>query len=122
MEGFPAKSTFLGWVMRDNDLADQYTRARDIQADVLVDEINDIADDSTADFGFATTTDKDGEGAEKVFLKEHVQRAKLRIDTRKWQAGKQRPKKYGDSIRHEGEVTISIADKLKEARERAKRG
>jgi len=123
-DGFPAKSTFLFWVMRYPDLADQYTRAREIQADVLVDEINDIADDSSADYGFKEAEDKDGQGAKKVFLPEHVQRAKLRIDTRKWQAGKQRPKKYGDlsTIKHEGEVTLSIADKLQQARERAQRG
>jgi len=119
MEGFPAKSTFLLWCMRYDDLADQYTRARDIQADVLVDEINDIADDSSGDFIFVD----DGKGGEKrVFDHENIQRSKLRVDTRKWQAGKQRPKKYGDSIRHEGEVTLSIADKLKEARDRAHRG
>jgi hypothetical protein len=123
-DGFPAKSTFLFWVMRYPDLADQYTRAREIQADVLVDEINDIADDSSADYGFRESEDGSGQSAKKVFLPEHVARAKLRIDTRKWQAGKQRPKKYGDltTLKHEGEITISIAERLQKARERAQRG
>ena len=32
---------------------------------------------------------------------EDIQRARLQIDTRKWVAGKLRPKKYGDLLKHE---------------------
>ncbi len=41
---------------------------------------------------------------------EHVQRSRLRIDTRKWLAGKLKPKKYGDRINldHAGEIKTVV--------------
>lgn len=80
----PAKSTVLGW-LKDNAIPgflDQYTRARELQADTIVDEILEIADDDTGDMLTGAVS---------------VSRAKLRIDSRKWTAGKLAPKKYGDS-------------------------
>ena len=38
---------------------------------------------------------------EDVLDAEHVQRSRLRIDTRKWMAGKLAPKKYGEKIEYE---------------------
>ncbi len=45
------------------------------------DEALEIADDALGDW----TADKDGK---KTFDHEHVQRSRLRVDTRKWAAGK----------------------------------
>lgn len=73
--GMPTKPTFLAWMRDDADLFNQYTRARDAQVDHFVDELVDLAD-----------------SAEDAAL------AKLQIDTRKWVACKQRPKKYGDKV------------------------
>src|SRR4051812_47060539 len=83
-KGMPSKGAFLGWVLSDGPLADQYARARDIQVDGFVDECKEIADD-----------------AAKRPTKGKVQAAKLRIDERHWQAGKQKPKKWGDVDRKE---------------------
>ncbi len=44
----------------------------------------------------------DGKG-NKVLDHEHVQRSRLRVDTRKWAAGKLAPKRYGDKLQHTGE-------------------
>ncbi len=44
--------------------------------------------------------DKDGK---KTLDHEHVQRSRLRVDTRKWAAGKLAPKRYGDKLQHTGE-------------------
>lgn len=101
----PAASTVCLWAIKHPEFAEQYARARDIQSDVFVDECTEIADK-----------------AARKPTAEKVQAARLQIDARKWQAGKQKPKKYGDSMRHEGEVLFSIADKLKEARDRATSG
>jgi hypothetical protein len=39
---------------------------------------------------------------------EHLQRSRLRVDTRKWIASKLKPKKYGDKVEHEhsGKLTL----------------
>ncbi len=67
-----------------------------MQADALFDEALEIADEASGDW----TTDKNG----KLALDhEHVQRSRLRVDTRKWAAGKLAPKRYGDKIQHTGE-------------------
>lgn len=89
-----SQRNFYRWLLIDEDLAQQYTRAREEQADTIFDEILEIADDSTNDF----MLDKDG--AEAI-NPENIQRSKLRIDARKWMAGKMRPKKYSDHIRQE---------------------
>jgi hypothetical protein len=38
---------------------------------------------------------------EPVLFAEQVARNRLRVDARKWMAGKLRPKRYGDKIEHE---------------------
>lgn len=97
-ENMPAKSTVMGWLARDEHpgFVDHYTRARELQADSLFDECQDIADDATNDW-----MERKGEEEEQPIgwqlNGEHVQRSRLRIDTRKWMAGKLRPKKYGDA-------------------------
>lgn len=81
---------------------EQYARAREAQADTLADEILDIADDATNDFMMTEQGLKyDGDS---------VQRSRLRVDSRKWLAGKLRPKKYGDKIEteHTGGQTFTV--------------
>jgi len=94
----PDKSTVLRWLGNDEnaEFRDQYARAREMQADGLFDEALEIADDVSDDW----TEDKDGK---KVFDHEHVQRSRLRVDTRKWAAGKLAPKVYGDKMQHTGD-------------------
>ena len=77
----------------DTELRDRYARAREIQADRMAEEIVEIADDATNDF-----MEKRGkDGRKKVeFNSENVNRSRLRIDTRKWLAGKLKPKVYGE--------------------------
>jgi hypothetical protein len=78
---------------KDPEFAKSYARAREIQADVLAEEIIDISDDGSSDF--VTRLDKDGEEQE-VVDHEHIQRSRLRVDSRKWFASKMRPNRYGD--------------------------
>lgn len=76
----------------------QYARAKERQADLLADEILAISDDASRDY----TVTEDGRSALDA---EHVQRSRLRVDSRKWLAGKLAPQKYGDKI----EATIKRA-------------
>lgn len=86
----PGWTTFNKRLADDADFAVRYARAREVQADKLFAECLEIADqyDKAAD---------NGEGGT-----DHINRARLRIDTRKWMAGKLRPKVYGEKITHDG--------------------
>jgi len=75
-EDMPGASTVYSWLREHPEFQEAYVRAREIQADVLADEIVEIAD-----------TEPD------------AQVARNRIDARKWLASKLRPKKYGDHLK-----------------------
>ena len=93
-EAMPDKSTVVRWLLRVEDPAfddfrAQYASARAVQYELMVDDVVDIADDSTNDYVLQAT----GEGAELAkFNPEAVARARLRVDTRKWFLSKVLPK------------------------------
>jgi hypothetical protein len=91
-EDMPARETVRGWLIRLPEFAGQYARARGEQGDAYADEIVAIADDKDED----------------------ANSRRVRIDARKWAAGKLRPDVYGEKVtqKHEGElrVVISSAD------------
>ncbi len=74
----PSKSTVFRWLGNNKAFQDQYARARETQADVIADEILHIADEAT-----------------------DAALARVQIDSRKWLAGKLRPKVYGDKVTNE---------------------
>jgi hypothetical protein len=82
--------TFFIWIREDEDKSKQYARATTERAELMFEDMFDIADDSTSDF---IETDLG-----KQFNSEHLQRSKLRVDTRKWALSKLMPKKYGDKL------------------------
>lgn len=98
-DDMPSKSTVFRWLDSNPTFRDQYARAREFQADTMADEMQDIADDGSNDW--MEKHDKDGNAIGWQLNGEHVQRSKLRIDTRKWNASKLKPKKYGDKITNE---------------------
>ncbi len=99
-ETMPADSTVRGWDTDDREgFSAPYARAREAGCEAVADEILEIADDSTNDF----MERRRGDGSiEMVFDSEHVQRSRLRIDTRKWLLSKMLPKKYGDRLELSG--------------------
>ena len=80
--------TFLDWVAKDAQLAEQYARAREILLEYHAEEILEIADKAVG----STESGATDTGA--------VQKQKLQIDSRKWILSKLAPKKYGDKIDH----------------------
>ncbi|WP_323380275.1 terminase small subunit-like protein [Delftia tsuruhatensis] len=109
-EKMPSKATVFRWLRNNEKFRDQYVRAREAQADAIVDEILDIADEDCTkvktDKHPRADADEDGM-VEVVFDAVAVQRNKLRIDARKWLAGKLKPKVYGDRLAEEGGQDIS---------------
>jgi hypothetical protein len=89
---FPDRSTVIRWKNSFEAFRSQYARARDDQAELWADEINDIADDGSNDF-----MEREGK---KILREEHVQRSRLRVDSRKWLLSKLRPGTYGDKVQH----------------------
>jgi hypothetical protein len=90
---------------RHKEFSDQYAYARDAQADVLFDEVLDIVDDASNDY--MSSVDDEGGLAYKL-MGENIQRSRLRMDARKWMAGKLRPKKYGDKLELSGDPSSPL--------------
>lgn len=112
-EAMPARSTVFKWLGERPAFSDQYARARDEQAETIFDEIIDIADDGRNDWMERNF----GEDTRWVENGEALRRSQLRIDARKWVAGKLKPKKYGDKIdlNHSGSIQ-RISDESLDAR------
>ncbi|WP_412474605.1 terminase small subunit protein [Rhizobium sp. WW22] len=92
----PSKTTVFRWLNAYPDFRDQYARAREVQADTLFDDILDIADDGQNDW--MEKRNADGENIGWMENGEALRRSQLRIEARKWMAGKLRPKVYGDKL------------------------
>jgi len=86
-EGVPSKKVVYKWLATKPDFLALYTQAREDQADTLADEILEIADDRSRDLDDKGKVDRDV-----------IDRARLRVDSRKWIASKLKPKKYGDKL------------------------
>ena len=84
----PAISSIMGWVFdgKHDEFSEQYTRAREAQAELWADEVVSISDEAVT-------------AADNV----KVQAARLRVDARKWVAAKLLPKRYGDKVQHTGD-------------------
>lgn len=91
-EGMPSKAVVLSWALdSDHPFSDQYAKARRLQAEGFIDDASDIADDGSNDF-------YENEDGREVPDHEHINRSRLRVDTRKWIACKVLPKIYGDKL------------------------
>lgn len=80
--GMPSRHTVQRWIAEDAEFAAKCARAREMQADNIFEEMQEVADYGNPD---------------------DVQRAKLRVSTMQWRAMKLAPKKYGDTQRHQHE-------------------
>ncbi len=95
-ESMPGKTTIFRWLNAFPDFRNQYARAREVQADALFDDILTIADDGQNDW--MEKRNADGENIGWMENGEALRRSQLRIEARKWMAGKLRPKVYGDKL------------------------
>lgn len=88
----------MRWLHIHSEFRDQYARAREAQAEHWADEIIEISDDGTNDW--TERQNKDGSTYEAIDS-EHINRSRLRVDTRKWLMARMAPKKYGDKVTQE---------------------
>ena len=80
----PAKTTVYRWRHENAEFRDMYARAREDQADTFADDIVDIADSE-----------------------EDPNRARVRIDARKWVAAKLKERAYGDRVKVDGNHKVT---------------
>lgn len=123
----PSAPTVIHWVMKDPVFREQYRLAREIQAELMGDEILDISDDGTNDW--MEKRNKDGEVIGWIENGEALRRSHLRVESRKWVAARLLPKKWGDKVSAEVtgadgqpliQNTISPRDLTPETREKLK--
>lgn len=88
-DDMPDTTCIYEWRHKHPEFAHKYAQAKMQQAEIMAEEILDIADDYSNDIRY----DKDGN---KSCNSEFVARSRLRVDTRKWLASKLAPKIYGD--------------------------
>lgn len=103
-DDMPSQSMVFRWLADERyaSFRERYARAREAQADAIFDEMLDIADDGSNDW---MQRQREDGSTDDVVNHEHISRSKLRVDARKWMAGKLRPKVYGD--RQEIDLTSS---------------
>lgn len=110
-EGMPHESTVRLWAVDDREgFSTQYRRAREIGYHSMADELLEISDDASNDW-----MERQNETAEGYELNgEHLQRSRLRVDTRKWLLSKALPKVYGDKLELDNKHSVSdpLADLL----------
>ncbi len=94
-DDMPPESTVREWVLDDREgFAAHYARARDLFLDCMAEETLEISDDASNDWMMR----KEGEDSGWRLNGDHVQRSRLRVDTRKWYLSKLAPKRYGDRM------------------------
>lgn len=108
-EEMPGRSEVFRWLADNEAFRDQYARAKEFGIEALADDIQEISDDARNDWMERHGQEDSGWQANG----EHIQRSRLRVDSRKWLLSKLAPKKYGDKLQHEGsgpngEITHSV--------------
>ena len=95
----PSYCTVLEWMKSDEELAKMYACAREIRAYARADYIDGIC--------------------QKVVNGElDPNAARVVIDAEKWQAGKEKPRVFGDLQRVEHDISDNLAEQMRLARER----
>lgn len=87
-DNIPHMATVLSWLHKHDEFHEQYARAREIQAEVMAEDIIMYADKSAEEAA-------------------SVAKARLQVDARKWYASKVATRRFGDRIQHEQKITIT---------------
>jgi len=97
-EGMPAISTVMKWVSEDGEFSEQYARAREAQADLIFEALDDVSEEAE----MATNPVK-------------VAGLRLKADNIKWKLARMSPRKYGDKVgvEHSGSVTLFDSEQAK---------
>ena len=94
-DGMPHRQTVFKWLAKHKEFNDQYAISQKERTEAFAEDILDIADQ------YEREEDQD-----------HINRARLRIDTRKWLMSKMAPKRFGDrqEIEHSGSIKHTLTE------------
>jgi hypothetical protein len=104
----PSIPTVFSWLSRSSnsfreEFLKSYMEAREIQAEVLADQILSISDNKTEDYYIKETVDKNGKRTSVKIINEDCLRSKtIQIDSRKWLAAHLLPTKFSDRVQLTG--------------------
>lgn len=101
-KGLPNRATILRWANEDSDFAATIARARDMQADALDDDIQEVVNQIRS-------------GALKP------EAGRVVIWALQWRASKMKPRTYGERIQKDVKVNTDLAAKLDAAAKRLAR-
>lgn len=93
-----SSEAFYKWLEEDEENQKQFARARESRQNIIFEQCLTIADDEAKD-------------AVPFVGKNHIDRAKLRIETRLKVLSRMNPKKYGDKIEHDVKTDVKISFK-----------
>ncbi len=96
MEDMPHTPTIYAHIRKNKELEEAYKLAREVQAELMLDELIAIADDGRNDY--MEKLDEEGQVAGFSLNGEFVQRSRLRIDTRKWIMARMAPRRYSERV------------------------
>lgn len=113
----PHKSTVLRWAVENAAWRDRYAKARELMHDEWADQIITISDDGTTDYVLKTGRN----GHEYMAVdQDHIQRSRLRVDSRKWLLSKLRPGEYGDKVEQVQSGSVTVRHDITQLSEREK--
>jgi len=87
----PDSVTFYKWIDADKNKLKQYVRATSERHNSIFEDIMEIADNQYKDVIIT-------EEGKEITNHNVINRARLRIDSRKWMLSKLEPKKYGEKL------------------------
>jgi len=101
--GYKESSSITDWIRFDQqnggaEIATRYARAVEARAEMLADQLLDIADDRS----FMGRTDANAIVAQQ----------RLAVDTRKWLLSKMLPRKFGDKIEISGDPDAPVVSRI----------
>lgn len=104
-ENMPHLTTIYSWLRKYDEFAKNYARAKEDLADTMASRIQDIIDEKP---DRSTIDGKVDSG--------WVQYQRLKVDTLKWQAGKLKPKVYGEKldVNHGGQAENPVLALVKQ--------
>lgn len=108
---WPCQDTLFNWLKVYPEFSEQYARAKKCQVEFLVDEILEIADDTSQD----QLVNSEGK---TIFNSQAINRARLKIDTRKWLACKLVPRVYSNHPEDQSDSNAKILQEAMELRAR----
>ena len=102
---WPCQDTLFTWLKTYPEFSEQYAQAKICQIELLVDEILEISDDASQDQHV-------NEQGTLVSNPQTINRARLKVDTRKWLACKLVPKVYGNKIDIDSDQNMRMSDEF----------